>query len=195
MDVRSLGLDFMLEVLGQSCFSVWDCELVDNIKVAHHHGELLEADLAIEVSVGLDDRAVDQLLELLVVQVVADHHFEDFEEFTIWNVAVVVDVVDLERKLKFVLLGSASGERVQTLHELQKWDVSVVVTIEHSDNSLDERVVLQLWDLKELGWLECATLISVDLAEVLVELLEFFLAEVQVLELLLLLSKLVSHLF
>ena len=88
-----------------------------------------------------------------------------------------------------------STERVETLDEFQEGDVTVVVAVEDGDDALDQRIVGELGDLKELGGLERAALIAIDLAEVLVELLELALREVQVFELGLLLGQLVSHLF
>lgn len=57
--------------------------------------------------VGLDDGAVDELLELQVGEVVADHHLEDGEELAVGDEAVLVDVVDLEGEAQLVLLVSA----------------------------------------------------------------------------------------
>ena len=50
------------------------------------------------------------------------------------------------------------------------------------------------WDFEKLGRLKDTVLISVDLAEVFVKLLELALGEVKVFELSLLLCQLVSHL-
>ena len=79
------------------------------------------------------------------------------------------------------------------MDEFEEGDVSVIVTIEDSDDTLDQGVVRELGDLEELRWLEGTALIAIDLAEVLVKLLEFALREVQVFELGLLLCQLVSH--
>ena len=79
------------------------------------------------------------------------------------------------------------------MDEFEERDVAVVVAVKDSYNTPDEGVVGQLGDLEELGGLEGATLIPVNLAEVLVELLELLLIEVQVLELLLLLLEFVAH--
>ena len=173
---------------------VLDCELVDDVEVFNHVAEFIEGDLAVEVLVGLDDGTIDQLLQLHVIQVVADHHLEHLEELAVADEAVVVDVVDLEGEAQLLLGAGAGGERVQSLHELEEADVSVIVAIEHGDDALDKWVVRQLRDLEELGGLKRTTLVPVDLAEVLVELLELLLVKVQILQLLLLLLQLVAHL-
>ncbi len=181
--------------LGSSTRSlVVDGELVNDVEVLDHDAEFVKGDLSVEVGIGLHNRPVDQLLQLHVVQVVAYHHLEDLEQLTVGDEAVVVNVVNLERKSQLILGGGSRRERVQTLHELQEGDVSVVVAIKHCNDTLDERVVGELRDLEELRGLEGATLISVDLAEVLVQLLQLTLREVKVLELVLLLGHLVSHL-
>ena len=80
------------------------------------------------------------------------------------------------------------------MHKFEEGDVTVIVAIENRDDTSDQWVVSELRDLEELRRLEGATLISINLAEILVELLQLSLREVEVLELLLLLCKLVSHL-
>ena len=86
---------------------VADGELVNDIKVADHHTELAEGDLAVKVRVRLDNRPVNQLLQLSVVQIRTDHHLEDLEELAIGDETVIVDVVDLEREPKLVFLAGA----------------------------------------------------------------------------------------
>ena len=88
--------------------SVTDGQFVDNVQILNHIGKLLEANLAIKVLVRLDNGAVDQLLELNIIQIVTDHHFDYGEQLTIGNIAIVVDVVNLESKSKLLLLGGAS---------------------------------------------------------------------------------------
>jgi len=132
----------------------------------------LERDLTVEVSVCLHDSPIDELLELHIVQVATDHHLEDLEELAVRNEAVIVDVVDLEGKSELVLLAGTSAERVQPLHELQERDVTVIVSVKDGDDSLDERVVGELGNFEEFRWLESATLIAINFAEVLIELLE-----------------------
>ena len=72
-------------------------ELVDDVEVADHDTELLEGDLAVEVSVGLDNGTVDELLQLHVVQVAANHHLEHLEELAVRDETIFVHVVNLER--------------------------------------------------------------------------------------------------
>ena len=59
--------------------------------------KLFERDLAVAVGVGEDDRLVDDLLQLRVLQVVADHHLEHTEQLAVGDVPVLVHVVDLKR--------------------------------------------------------------------------------------------------
>ena len=165
-----------------------DRELVDDVQVAHHHAEFAEGDLTVEIGVRLHNGPVDELLQLHVVQIAADHHLEHLEKLAVRDEAVVVDVVDLERESELVFLTGTGAERVEALDELQEGDVTVVVAIEHGNDALNERVVRELGDLEELGWLERATLVTINLAEVFVEFLELALREVQVLELGLLLG-------
>ena len=172
---------------------VGDGELVDDVKVTDHNAELLEGNLAVEVGVGLNDGTIDELLQLSIVQVVTNHHLEYLEEFAIRDEAIIVDVIDLESETQLFLLTRTGGQRVQTLDELKEGDVTVIVAIKDGNDTAHKRVVGQLGNLKELRGLECAALISVDFAEVLVELLKFALGEVQVTELGLLLGQLISH--
>lgn len=139
--------------------------------------ELGEGYLSVEVLVGLNDRPVDQLLQLHVVQVVANHHLEHGEQLAVRNVAVIVDVVDLEGEAQFFFLTGTRRETVEALHELEEADVAVLVLVEYGDHSLDQRVLRQLGDVEELLGLEGARLVLVDLLEVLVELLQFLLGD------------------
>ena len=101
----------------------------------------MERDFAVEVGVRLHNSAVNELLQLDIVEVGADHHLEDLEQFAIGNEAVVVDVVDLECKAQLLFLTGAGRQRVQALHELKERNVAVVVAIEHRDDSFHQRVV------------------------------------------------------
>ena len=172
---------------------VGDGELVDDVKIANHNAELLEGNLAVEIGVRLNDGTIDELLQLGVVQVVSHHHLEHLEKFAVRDEAIIVDVIDLESETQFLLLTGTGGQRVQALDEFEEGDVTVIVAIKDGDDTAHKRVVGQLRDLEELGGLEGAALISVDFAEVLVELLKFTLGEVQVTELCLLLGELISH--
>ncbi len=172
---------------------VGDGKFIDNVEVADHFLELIERDLSIEIGVCLHNSAVDQLLKLCVVQVSANHHFEHLKKFTVRNKSIVVNVIDLESETQFVFLRCACRQRVQTLNKFEERNVSIVVPIEDCDHTLDQGVVRKLWDLEELSRFESATLISVDFAKVLVQLLQLLLVEVQVFELLLLLLHLVTH--
>jgi len=167
---------------------VADRELVDDVQVADHHTEFAEGDLTVEIGVRLHNGPVDELLQLHVVQVAADHHLEHLEELAVRDEAIVVDVVDLERKSELVFLTGTGAKRVEALDELQEGDVTVIVAVEHGDDTLNERVVRELGDLEELGGLERATLVTINLAKVFVKFLELTLREVQVLELGLLLG-------
>ena len=60
--------------------------------------ELFKRDLPIEIFIGFDDSAIDQLLKLHIVQVTADHHLQHSEQFTVRNEPVIVDVINLERE-------------------------------------------------------------------------------------------------
>ena len=172
---------------------VGDGKFIDNVEVADHDLELIEGDFPIEIGVCLHNSAVNQLLKLCVVQVSADHHLEHLEKFTIRNKSIIVNVVDLESETQFVLLRCACRQRVQTLNKFKERNVSIVVPIKDSDDTFDQGVVGELGDLEELRGFESATLISVDFAKVLVQLLQLLLVEVQVFELLLLLLHLVTH--
>lgn len=61
-----------------------------------HRLELLEGDLAVLVSVALEDGLVNNLLELDVGEVAADHHLQDLEELAVGDEAVAVNVVNAE---------------------------------------------------------------------------------------------------
>jgi hypothetical protein len=82
-------------------------------RVRDHERELFERELAVPVPVGLHDRLVDDLLQLLVLEVVphlrapsaplnadakrAHHHLEHEEELAVRDEPVAVHVVHLER--------------------------------------------------------------------------------------------------
>ena len=127
------------------------------------------------ILISLDDSSVNQLLKLNIVKVGSDHHFEDLEEFAIADEAIIVDVVDLESKSELLLLSRSSGKRAKTLDELQEGNAAVLVFVENINNPLYQWVVSQFWNIEELLWLQGTTLILVEFAEVLVELLQLIL--------------------
>ena len=172
---------------------VGDGELVDDVKVTDHNAELLEGNLAVEVGVGLNDGTIDELLQLSIVQVVTNHHLEHLEEFAVRDEAIIVDVIDLESETQLFFLTGTGGKRVQSLDELKEGDVTVIVAIKDGNDTAHKWVVGKLRNFKELRGLKGAALISVNFAEVFVELLKFTLGEVQVTELGLLLGELISH--
>lgn len=115
------------------------------------------------------------------------------EKFTIGNEPVVVHVVNLERESKFLFLRSSSRKRIESLHELKERNVSIFIFVEHSNDSLHERVLGKLRDVEELLRLKSATLILIDLTEILVKFLKLFFGEVEVFKLLLLTCKLTTQ--
>ena len=44
------------------CSLVGDRKFVDDVQITHHHAELLERDLSVEVSISLDNGAINELL-------------------------------------------------------------------------------------------------------------------------------------
>lgn len=83
---------------------MFDGELGLDVEPVHHFRELLERNLPVEVFVRLDNRPVDQLLQLWLRQVVSNHHLEHREQLPVANEPVVVDVVDLKRKFQLLLV-------------------------------------------------------------------------------------------
>ena len=79
------------------------------------------------------------------------------------------------------------------MHELQERNVTVVIAIEDRDHTLYQWVVSQFRDVEKLLWLKSTRLVLVDFCEVLVQLLQLFLREVEVLKLLLFSCEVVSH--
>ena len=85
-----------------------------NVRVLDHLFELIEADLAVAVLIGLHDGLVDNLrgiseslhvlidsthlLQLLVLQIAPNHHLQYYEELAVADVTVAVDVVDAKGK-------------------------------------------------------------------------------------------------
>ena len=69
-----------------------------HVRVPDDLAKLLKVDAAVLVLVGEEDRLVDDLLQLRVLQVGAHHHLQDLEQLAVADVAVVVDVVDSERE-------------------------------------------------------------------------------------------------
>ena len=91
---NNITLALLLPPLARSL--VRDGQLVDDIEVLDHIAELSEGYFAVKVLIGLHDGAINELLELSIVQVVTHHHLEDLEELTVRDIAIVVDVVNLE---------------------------------------------------------------------------------------------------
>ena len=83
---------------------MFDGELGLDVEPVHHFRELLERNLPVEVFVRLDNRPVDQLLQLQVGQVVAHHHLQHGEEFAVGDVPISVDIVDAEGELQLLLI-------------------------------------------------------------------------------------------
>lgn len=67
--------------------------------------------------IGLDDGAIDQLLQLQIREIVPHHHLQNCEQFSVGDEPVLVDVVDLEGEAQLVLLVGAV-ERGETLMEM-----------------------------------------------------------------------------
>ena len=116
--------------------SVANGKLIDDIQIFNHVGELFKANLSIEVLVCLDDRTVDKLLKLDIVQVASNHHLKHVEKLSIRNVSIVVNIVDLEGKSEFLLLRRTCRERVETLYEFKERNAAILVLVEHSDYAL-----------------------------------------------------------
>merc|ERR1711916_354733 len=55
-------------------------QLVAEVRVLDAAGELVERDHAVLVPVGLEDRLVDHLLELVVREIRTDHHVQHLEQ-------------------------------------------------------------------------------------------------------------------
>jgi hypothetical protein len=124
-----------------------------------HLGELLEADAAVLVHVGLHDGLVDDLLQLLVLEVAADHHLEDDEELAVADVAVAVDVVDLEGEAQLLLLVALAAEGREPGHELLEVDVAAAVLVEDGDHARGQRVRRHLRQRQELVALDRARVV------------------------------------
>ena len=76
-------LFFSSRPIFEVCSLVSDSQFVNNVQVANHYAEFVEGNLAIEVSVCLDNSAINQLLQLGVVQVGAHHHLKNLEQFSV----------------------------------------------------------------------------------------------------------------
>ena len=129
------------------------------VGVLHHLGELLEADLAITVQVGLHDGLVHDLrqglvgvrlhkssfsvaylLQLLVLQVAANHHLEHNEELAVADEAVAVNVVDAECEAQLLLLVAFAAEGREARDKLLEVDVATTILVEDGNHSCCERV-------------------------------------------------------
>ncbi|CRK35674.1 hypothetical protein BN1708_001307, partial [Verticillium longisporum] len=106
-----------------------------DVRVFHHLGELVKADLAVIVEIRLHDGLVDNLLELLVLEVAADHHLEHDEELAVADEAVAVNVVHLEGEPQLLLLVALGREGAEARDELLKVDVAAAVFVEDGDHS------------------------------------------------------------
>ena len=63
--------------------SAVDGEFFDNIQVLDHLAELIKRYLSIEILISLDNCAINQLLQLDIIEVAAYHHFQNGEQFSI----------------------------------------------------------------------------------------------------------------
>eukprot|EP00918_Siedleckia_nematoides_P104032 GHVU01226912.1.p2 GENE.GHVU01226912.1~~GHVU01226912.1.p2 ORF type:complete len:117 (+),score=14.58 GHVU01226912.1:742-1092(+) len=116
--------------------------------MGHHVVELLVGDEAVAVLVGLNDCAVDELLQLLVGEVVADHHLHDGEEFPVRDVSVLLDVVDVEGELYLRLVVGRRCELRETDEELHKGHLAVAVCVEYVDDPPHQRVICYFRNVK-----------------------------------------------
>ncbi|KAI6771944.1 hypothetical protein HG530_002902 [Fusarium avenaceum] len=106
-----------------------------DISSLNHLGELLEADLAVLIEIGLHDSLVHDLLQLLVLKVAANHHLEDNEKLSIADVTITVNVVDLEGELKLLFLVALATECRKACHELLEIDITTTILIEDGNHS------------------------------------------------------------
>ena len=106
-----------------------------DIRVLHHFGELLKADLAVLVEISLHDGLVDNLLELLVLKVAAHHHLEHDKQLAVADVTVTVNVVDLESEPQLLLLVAFTRESAQARYEFLEVDITAAVFVEDGNHS------------------------------------------------------------
>jgi hypothetical protein len=149
-----------------------------NIGIFHHLGELLKANLAVLVEVGLHDGLVHDLLQLLVLKVAANHHLEDNEKLSVADVSIAVNVIDLEGELKLLLLVSLAAERRKTCNELLEIDITTTILIKDGNHSCCQRVGRDLRKTEEFIALDRTGVILVQFHESLSQTINFFSVEV-----------------
>ena len=94
----------------ESYLHVWNvqsyrvCNLILHVLGGSYDAaELFIANLAVAVLVELQDRLVDDLLELSVLQIISDHHLQHLEEFSVGNETVIVQVINPENSGLFYM--------------------------------------------------------------------------------------------
>jgi len=110
---------------------VLEGHLLDDIRVGNHLSKLGKVQLAIAVLVGLHDRLVDDLLQLLILEVVPHHHLEHEEQLAVGDVPVSVHVVYLEGKFEFLFPSSSSAERAEFAQMVSNTDVIKQMSLEN----------------------------------------------------------------
>lgn len=126
-----------------------DRQLVLDVGSLEDIAELLERYALVAVLIGLHDRAISDVRELLVRDVRAHHHVQNGQQFVFGDLIVRVQIVDVERVTQLVQFGvqatvvgllrrTKSG---QYLHELSKVDALVVRLVEERLNdTLTQRI-------------------------------------------------------
>ncbi|GMT09973.1 hypothetical protein PFISCL1PPCAC_1270, partial [Pristionchus fissidentatus] len=136
-----------------------------NVQISHDITEFSERNLAIVVSVVEEDRLIDNLLQLSVLQIRTNHHLEHLKRFSVGYESVPVHIVDAEGKFQLGVLVSLHGELGNTLDELSEINFSVSILIKNVDNSLHERILLKLGKRHELFNRKRTAAVNIQLLE------------------------------
>ena len=88
-----------------------------NVPAVDDGAKLFKADPVVAILVGVHDRLVDDLLQLIVLEVVANHHLEHNEKLAVRDVAIAIHVVHAEGKAKFFFVIAASAKDAQALEK------------------------------------------------------------------------------
>lgn len=116
------------------------------------------------IQIGLHDRFIYNLLQLLILQIAPHHHLQHDEQLSITDVAVTVDIVDFEGKAQLLLLVALGAEGAEAGYKLLEIDVPAAVLVEDGNHAGGERVAGDLGEGEELVTLDGAGVVLVVVA-------------------------------
>ena len=125
------------------------------------------------VQIGLHNRLVHDLLQLLVLQITPHHHLQHNKQLAVADEAITVDVVDFEGEAQFLFLVAFGAEGAEARDEFLEVDVAAAVFVEDGDHARRERVGGDLGEGEEFVALDGAGVVFVEFHEAFAEAVDF----------------------